>query len=798
MKKRVLTFLLIIPFLFMICSNASTLSKNTNSLGFGLLSYNQKNIIKTSAIIENMTGNCTAGIYNLYFYENTTLEGFTQPSNYTKMWPVNTSLENFDYNLTAAKFSLTVTAMTEPFKTLSIANDTSKAMNGTNNINIQMLAQNFTLNEPSHVDYIYIYLNYTNIWPFIWAGIVHVDICKNNDLENRVNQGDLSIYLPDSGYPNWTANWFNVRYNNLLKNGNYFLRIYTQSTSIWLAPNNNSWQIQNYTNPADDKGATLIKNSTGNWNPIVNDGHADFLLMMNVSTYLNPETVNLTCFLNNQILNFTHHFEENPGFLRFPWSSDVDYYFPAVPTDDINITITVNRSLGWGAVISSVRYLKFLNATGTFSISLDNRSWAINYTSINSTSSIYPVLVFPMDWTVSKFYDRYGKEVIEYGIMLSNIYNVSYNGIFYSEYGDGETTFNYSAVFSSHNYVNKINPQLYFEDSFQSKVSFYKGDTLRIQATIQDSNSRPALEGNCSVYVYDPSNILVFNESINTLNGIANFSILSTSEYTVGDYTVIVTWTNGTEIGFDSFTFSLQNKLIPFIPSSSEPIWLYIVITVLAVLTAVVGSMIVRRKVQERNWEKSLLHLFIMAKDGRSMYNYPFGIQSTDPTLISGMLTAISSFVKETMGSKQHLKTIDQQDKKVILGHGNYCTVALFSEKNLPIIHNKTSDFVKSFETSYLTKIKDWNGDISIFKGVNKIVEKYFPVSIENKIIQGVGRELLELKERINSSTDPQEILQLLKQTTDLTEKYQNIIRDHFNKQYGEILSIANKKIQNQ
>ena len=50
--------------------------------------------------------------------------------------------------------------------------------------------------------------------------------------------------------------------------------------------------------------------------------------------------------------------------------------------------------------------------------------------------------------------------------------------------------------------------------------------------------------------------------------------------------------------------------------------------------------------------------------------------------------------------------------------------------------------------------------------------------------------------EQISRSTDPHETLGLLQKTTELAEKYQDIIQRHYNKEYGEILKIANEKIQ--
>ncbi len=795
MRRKKTVFCFILSIFFVICFNSLLISQTIDLSKFVRISDNPNQFLKISAILNNITGNCTSEIYNLHGFENNSIEGFNNPMNYTKMVPANITLPNFNHSLTTSKFEFTITAMTDPFTTYSIANDTSNAMNATDENNAYMLAQNFSIVEPSHIDYIYLYLNYTSWLPIIWAGIVTVYIYKS-DLITPVNEYGMSIFLPNSGgFGNWTAEWFNVRFNNILPIGNYYLVMYTSSTSI-RAPNNNSWQIQNYTNPDDDKGATLTKYGNGSWIPIENDGHADFLLMMNKSTYVSPYDVNLSIYVNNDKLNLNHYYEENPTFLRFPWISNGIYYIPAVPTSDINITITVDQILGWGAVITTTRYVKFLPAAGNFTASLDSRKWSVNYTSINSTTAFLPVFIFPIDWSIDKFYNRFGQEVIEYGIMYSKVYNKTYNGIYYPETGDGETTYNFSAEFTSLNYVSNIFPQIYNGTGFQTQFSFYKGDTIRFQANIQDSEGNSAINGNCTFYLYNPSNNLEYSENITVVNGIANSDNLTNLPR--GEYLIIVTWTNGSQVGFNSFTFTIstEKEFYPFIPPAQpEPIWLYIITTALIVLTVMIGGLIARRKLQERNWEKSLLHLFIMNKDGRAMYDYPFGIEQKDPTLISGMLTALTSFIKETVGSKKQLKTIDQEDKKVILGHGTYSTVAVFAEKDLPVIHEKAAEFLKIFEDSFSSKIKQWDGSTSIFKGVSSIVEKYFPISAEAKIIQGVGKELLLLKESINSTSDPQEVISLLQKVTGLAERYQEIIREHFNKEYGEILKIANQKV---
>ncbi len=798
-KGKKFSFSALIGLLILTCSSIYLESLQMNSSVINPIYDEKAKLLEINAFIENVTGICNQSIHNLYVLDSSEVGYFLNEQNHSEVYPANISLSTFNYNLSCAKISIALTALTDQPQKLVVTENTTDYMNSTNE-KVLKLAQEFTIeNSPSHITNFSVYLNFRCWWSLVY---ICLDIYRANEFATTFDQGQSVNTQPvKSPMPGdklaLTQDWINISYNNLLTPGDYIAVVYFDAVIPILIPENNSWQVHEYNNSIYDNGTSMFKNSTGHWNNITSHDIRDFLMKIEKSEYVNPQDINLKCYINNQGLNLTYYEDPDPGFLRFPWTSYADYYLPAKPTENIMFNFTSDITLYFGLAVRTMRYIKFLDAIGNFTVAQNKRRWTINYTSINSTTQLIPVFVFPLDWTVQTFYDRFGEPVIEYGVMYSTIYNKTYCGIYYPESGDGVKTFHYKGEFSSPNYLTGMNPQIFSGGNLTTQFSFFKGDKIRLQAIIQDSDSNPASGGNCTFYLYNPSGGLQLNYSINATNGIANSNNLSTSNFPIGSYTVMVTWTNGTEVGFDSFTFTISEKQVPIIPfSAPEPILLYILATIFAVLTAVIAGFIIRRKLQERNWEKSLLHLFVMTKDGRSVYNYPFGISEPDPTLISGMLTAMSSFVKETVGSKKQLKSIDQQDKKVILGHGEHCTVSVFGEKDLPIIHNKTEEFVKEFEKNYRAKLKDWDGSTTPFKGAGGIVEKYFPVSSEDKIIRGVGREILELKEKISSSTNPQEILSLLQNVTNLAETYKDIIREHWNKVYGQILKIANEKIQ--
>lgn len=122
--------------------------------------------------------------------------------------------------------------------------------------------------------------------------------------------------------------------------------------------------------------------------------------------------------------------------------------------------------------------------------------------------------------------------------------------------------------------------------------------------------------------------------------------------------------------------------------------------------------------------------LYIIYDDGRGVFNYAFRSEDIqDPGLVSGMFSAITSFVKEMTKSTETLKKIDHGDITILLEYGNKIFGALFikgtqsSEIRAPL-----KQFVQKFEEKYEDVLKDWSGALQHFKDEenNKLVEKIF------------------------------------------------------------------------
>jgi hypothetical protein len=120
--------------------------------------------------------------------------------------------------------------------------------------------------------------------------------------------------------------------------------------------------------------------------------------------------------------------------------------------------------------------------------------------------------------------------------------------------------------------------------------------------------------------------------------------------------------------------------------------------------------------------------LYIIYNDGRDLFNYPFvKDELQDPGLISGMFSALTSFIKETTKSTELLKTIDHGDITILLEYGINFFGALFIKGNeTSEIREQLTEFIKKFERKHRDILPNWNGMLQPFRDDNSLVEEIF------------------------------------------------------------------------
>ncbi|NVM17322.1 MAG: hypothetical protein HWN80_06365, partial [Candidatus Lokiarchaeota archaeon] len=120
--------------------------------------------------------------------------------------------------------------------------------------------------------------------------------------------------------------------------------------------------------------------------------------------------------------------------------------------------------------------------------------------------------------------------------------------------------------------------------------------------------------------------------------------------------------------------------------------------------------------------------LYIIYDDGRGIFDYNFSEEySHDPGIVSGMFSAITSFIKETTKSQELLKTIDHGDITILIEYGKRIFGALFIKgKQTTEVRSSLKELVTTFEAKYADVLSDWSGALIYFKEDNKLVESIF------------------------------------------------------------------------
>ncbi len=726
----------------------------------------------------SISGSIPSGISNLYTTEKYHYDLFTT-GNYSYVWTQN--ITEGHVNMTCAALGIYVSDLRDPPYTLVVTNNISNPVHGVSeskfNTPRARMAQYFVLDNLSLIQTVRIYINAT-VGGLLPTSNFQIDIFNASDFGGGpITEAPHNIDHFGGGSH---VEWLEIDFNEYLDPGEYYA-VFSSWVSTGLLPtiNNNSWCINNYMNSSKNKGPSLFENTSG-WFSIADDHTADFLMEMDVVHYLSPYEVNLTAFLNNesvQLLNNRDYSVKTPKLGRPIWRSEISHYLDEPPSVDYNITILINKTVAGRAIATGARYVYNEPTIGTFFADLDTIRWNVDYKKVNSSSSLLVFFKFPRDWMITDFYSSFGIEIIEYGIYYSFIYGEYENGLWYDDRGDGTQTFEYTAIYTSPNYLQS--------GGIVAPREVYMGDSFKVQATIKNSEGEIVMNGNCNFYLFDPDGVQIYTRNKNNTNGIVSSDELDTDGWVRGTYSMLIVFYNGEEIGIILYSFEI----------SLSPLILIAIIAGSVAIATVVALTYGRKKLAERNWEKSLHHLLIISKNGTPMYSYSFGLTLKDSALISGMLTALTSFMKEATGSKRQLKRIDQEDKKIILCHGTLTTVAILANKDLPIIHNRARELLERFEVSYADKIQKWAGNAEIFKGTNKIVEEFFPVEMEQILINQIGFELQRYEEMVETAEDKSIITAILSEVTVILDKYQDLTLKNYSKLINTIINKAHEKL---
>jgi len=127
----------------------------------------------------------------------------------------------------------------------------------------------------------------------------------------------------------------------------------------------------------------------------------------------------------------------------------------------------------------------------------------------------------------------------------------------------------------------------------------------------------------------------------------------------------------------------------------------------------------------------NLEHVLVLYKGtGTCIFFKSFGSEQVDPELISGFISAISSFGKDLV-SQEELNEISYGDKMLLLSDGENIRVALvLGKKASLILRRNLMEFIHIFEKTYANELPNWRGQLNIFRDAGTIIDDVLNTSI--------------------------------------------------------------------
>jgi len=110
---------------------------------------------------------------------------------------------------------------------------------------------------------------------------------------------------------------------------------------------------------------------------------------------------------------------------------------------------------------------------------------------------------------------------------------------------------------------------------------------------------------------------------------------------------------------------------------------------------------------------------------GICLIHRKYGTIEFNQDLVSGFLTALKDFSVEFSKGSGELKIIDMQIFYLLLvfKEGILCTAAADKNDDAKITHKVLSDIIDKFLDKFGTVMKNWSGDVRLFKGFENVMD---------------------------------------------------------------------------
>jgi hypothetical protein len=240
-----------------------------------------------------------------------------------------------------------------------------------------------------------------------------------------------------------------------------------------------------------------------------------------------------------------------------------------------------------------------------------------------------------------------------------------------------------------------------------------------------------------------------------------------------GSQQVNISISDGKATVWHNFTIKVERN--PMLLSDSDPgYYLFLIILVIVISIIIIVAVLARRRSQSKARKEAqakasvetasavpfaeavpvqepvapvvlkdegvedfkITEVFLIYHDGRLItYSTTEETEGLDKQIISGMLVAIQSFVKESFQSQQGLDSFEFGDKKVILKGGKYVVLAAVLNGVEPhVLREEMLSIITRIETLYAGKVERWDGNIETFADAPRHMSPLFHLRNRLKI----------------------------------------------------------------
>ncbi len=528
-----------------------------------------------------------------------------------------------------------------------------------------------------------------------------------------------TIYSSKNIDVNISAGWYFQNFSSegiSLPTGNYFLVL--NGTNLSTDPDSDYYW---YYNDVDPKNPNLNVSTYKNppWTDGVPGDVPLYKLFQKVNLPLNPEEINMTVEINDQIYGICNGMNGGEGYLEkiavdFSPNSD-NYQISVYNNATENLFYIVNYSVTLSNIINTLGSVVVQNGT--------TNKWSVAPTIVRQPTNYSVLFNFPSSWeNISVLRD-------EVDITSSIIVDTTSHDII---------LLNDSITDGADWEIIAYTPNIKFELNIQ-KTEYKLGQDIEF---LFQTN----LSGTYNFFLLDSAGVPVKTQTI-TYPPTTIFSYNLNLTDLVGTYIIYVFFFSASETnaGVQSQAFEISPNDPPPPPPPEFPLPLIIFIILLGAVSLGLVSYISYKKIrsQRRTKLEKFLHkctdisnindvIVIDSKSGIDVFSQSFGGRNLDTSLISGFLQAISNFGTTISEAAKESRTMTIEYKDSIVMQTEFVNLKLIvtlKENPSPNFKFIMEDLAYDIYKHYGTEIDNFTGILKPFHNMNILIDKHLNTS---------------------------------------------------------------------